>query len=134
MSTPIIVFYSPKCKYCTSLLSKLQSLPIEYKLLNIHDPSFDPKSYTFLKQVPTIIAKDSAIPFEGKLAFQYLETRGAFEQSTCDVTKASMIRLNHNSELLRHNPNRGVEPFTGDTSGIDINAPTLIEIRTQNNL
>jgi glutaredoxin len=126
----IIVFYSPRCQFCVKLLKTLESSSIPTRLINIHNKDeFKASSAKFLKQVPTILARDSPVPFEGKMAFQYVENRLNFEFSTCDITKAANIPTNSNSELLKYNPNQTIVPFVGtvESSGTDINHPTLLQ-------
>ena len=126
----IIVFYSPRCQFCVKLLSMLESSSIPARLINIHNTAeFKKSSAAFLKQVPTILARDSPVPFEGKMAFKYVENRFNFEYSTCDITKTANIPTNSNSELLKYNPNQSVVPFVGsvESNGTDINHPTLLQ-------
>ena len=120
----VLVFFSPKCKFCQNLLTTIQYTDLTLKLINIHELKDRPK---FLKQVPTILASGSTTIFEGKMAFQFVENQKQFRQSTFNREVSKSIKLKKNSDLLKINKNSKINPYSDKSMGTQLDQPSLLE-------
>ena len=122
MDSQLLLFFSPKCRYCQNILSAIEDIDIKPTLVNIHVIKNRPK---FLKQVPTILATDSTTIFEGKLAFKYVENQRQFRLPTNNVDAAKQIKHNYSSELLKQVNNGEIDAYNETEYGTNIKHPSL---------
>ena len=122
-SAQVLVFYSPKCRFCQNLLAMIEEIDVPAKLINIHEVKDRPK---FLTQVPTIVASDSTVIFAGKLAFQFVNNQKQFRKSTYNTEAAKSIQYNTQSELLKYNKNTPINPYSDGEQGTNLSHPSLL--------
>ena len=76
-----VLFYSKKCKFSNQIINKINESKFssEFKMINIDNSDQVPEQ---IKVVPTIIDPELKDLLEGKKAFDYLNNKKYFDNST----------------------------------------------------
>ena len=76
-----VLFYSKKCKFSNQIINKIieSKFSSEFKMINIDNSDQVPEQ---IKVVPTIIDPEFKDLLEGKKAFDYLNNKKYFDNST----------------------------------------------------
>ena len=76
-----VLFYSKKCKFSNQIINKINESKFssEFKMINIDNSDQVPEQ---IKVVPTIIDPEFKDLLEGKKAFDYLNNKKYFDNST----------------------------------------------------
>lgn len=127
-SQQILLFHSPRCKYCQNIISMIETTDINPKYINIHELKERPK---FLKEVPTLLAPDTTTIFNGKKAFEYVQNQLLFRIPTNNYNVAKHIHHNDKSELLK-NTNEKVKAFAENDYGTPLSHSTLLDLEDGN--